>query len=91
MDNIFLLQKDLPVLADCDVLVTGSSYAGMAAALTLARAGLSVMIVDSHIYLGSDVFATLRPWLCVPHGDNLCDLAELIRTSIETSHSTAYQ
>ena len=36
--------------AACDVLVVGAGPAGSAAALTLARAGLSVVLVDQHAF-----------------------------------------
>ncbi|KNZ34209.1 MAG: geranylgeranyl reductase [Methylibium sp. NZG] len=36
--------------SECDVLVIGAGPAGSAAALTLARAGLSVVLVDQHAF-----------------------------------------
>lgn len=55
--------RSLPVLRSGDVTVAGGSIAGVAAALTLARAGRRVVLVESRTYLGSDMTATLRPWL----------------------------
>ncbi|MBC7378123.1 MAG: FAD-dependent oxidoreductase, partial [Burkholderiaceae bacterium] len=34
----------------CDVLVIGAGPSGSAAAMTLARAGLDVVLVDSHAF-----------------------------------------
>ena len=40
--------EDLP--STCDVLIVGAGPAGSAAAITLARAGLDVVLVDSHAF-----------------------------------------
>src|SRR5687767_11360114 len=40
--------SDLP--ARCDVLIVGAGPAGSAAAITLARAGLAVVLVDQHSF-----------------------------------------
>ena len=58
----------LTVLHDCDVAVTGGSFGGVAAALTLARAGRRVALVEPRTYLGREISATLRPWVRVPRG-----------------------
>ncbi len=57
---------DLPVLHTADIAVIGGAFAGVSAALTLARAGRRVVLVEPRTYLGREVTATLRPWFCIP-------------------------
>lgn len=45
-------QKDLPVAAECDVLVIGGGSAGSAAAIAAARSGASVVLVEKQGFLG---------------------------------------
>ena len=69
----------LPVLHCADAIVAGGSMAGVAAALALAGRGLKVALVESRTYLGSDITATLRPWLTLgefPISGFLADLAQ---------------
>lgn len=47
-ESINLSPQSLP--ARCDVLVVGAGPAGSAAALTLARAGFDVVLVDQHVF-----------------------------------------
>jgi hypothetical protein len=44
--------RDVPVAADVDVLVAGGGPAGIAAALSAARAGARTMLVERYGYLG---------------------------------------
>lgn len=44
--------QDIPVTADCDVLVAGGGPAGWAAALAAARTGARTMLVERYGYLG---------------------------------------
>ena len=60
---ISLNRPTLPVLRRGDVVVAGGSFAGVATALTLARAGRSVVLVEPRTYLGREMTATLRPWI----------------------------
>ena len=68
MDSVVLDRTTLPILHACDAVVVGGSFAGVAAALVLARAGRAVALVEPRTYLGHEVTATLRPWIRVPHG-----------------------
>jgi len=45
-------QKDLPVIARCDVLVVGGGSAGSAAAIAAARMGARVVLVERQGFLG---------------------------------------
>jgi ribulose 1,5-bisphosphate synthetase/thiazole synthase len=65
MKNMELVfeRTDLPILARYDVVVVGGSLAGIEAALALAQAGRSVLVVEARTYLGRELTATLRPWL----------------------------
>ncbi len=82
--TIALHRTSLPILHDCDVLVVDGSLAGIAAAVTLARSGRRVALVESRTYLGRDLTATLRPWLRRPDGD-ATSLPSLLQECIEAS------
>jgi ribulose 1,5-bisphosphate synthetase/thiazole synthase len=58
-------RRNLPVLYENDCVVVGGSFAGIAAALQLARRGQRVTLVEARTYLGREVTATLRPWFLV--------------------------
>ena len=51
-DTIQEPARNIPVAADVDVLVAGGGPAGIAAALSAARAGARTMIVERYGYLG---------------------------------------
>ena len=61
--GVRLSGRELPVLWRGDVVVAGASFGGIAAALTLARAGRRVAIVEQRTYPGIELTATQRPWL----------------------------
>jgi ribulose 1,5-bisphosphate synthetase/thiazole synthase len=75
----------LPILYACDVVVAGSSFAGIAAALELARAGRSVALVEARTYLGAEITATLRPWIPVLPDRDLTAYPELIAACIKAT------
>ena len=57
---------DVPVIAKADVVIAGGSFAAVAAAQTLARAGKKAVLVESRTYLGRELTATIRPWVRGP-------------------------
>lgn len=56
-------ERELPVIADVDVVVVGGSSGGVAAAAAAARAGASVFVAAPRHYLGTDICGTYRLWL----------------------------
>lgn len=58
--------RDLPVLADVDVLVCGGGPAGTAAAIAAARNGSRTLLLERHGFLGGMATAGL----VVPHWDS---------------------
>ena len=75
-------QSTLAVLHACDAVVAGGSFGGVAAAVQLARRGLSVTLIEPRTYLGREMTATLRPWLCV---DDPAIAPELIRLALDAA------
>ncbi len=55
--------RALPLAAEVDLVVVGSSVGGMAAATAAAEAGLKVFVVAPRMYLGEDLCAPYRLWL----------------------------
>ena len=48
--------RELPVYAECDLLVVGGGAAGSSAAIAAARAGLkNIILMERYGYMGGDV------------------------------------
>lgn len=58
------LIKDIPILAEVDVLVAGGGAAGVAAAETAARLGRSVLLIEKYGFLGGAAVAGLSGTIC---------------------------
>ena len=87
MGTVTLDRQALPILHTSDAVVIGGSLAGVAAALTLARAGRRVALVESRTYLGREITATLRPWIPLPAGADPSALPEVVSACIEASRT----
>lgn len=55
--------SNLQPMLTVDALVVGGGFAGLAAAVALAKAGKRVCLVEARSYLGTELFAPLCPWL----------------------------
>ena len=55
---------------ECDLCVVGGGMAGMAAAISAAREGLSVVLMHERPVLGGNASSEIRMWICGSHGEN---------------------
>jgi hypothetical protein len=51
-DSVRLPERNVPVIAECDVLVVGGGAAGMSAAIAAARQGADTVLVERYGYMG---------------------------------------
>jgi len=64
MSNSSALDKRTPILLDTDVLVVGGGAAGVAAAVTAARQGLRVLLLERYGFCGGGAVAGLSGTIC---------------------------
>lgn len=55
MKHITEITRNIPVIADTDVLVVGSGPGGLAAAIASAREGVKTMLVERYGCLGGNI------------------------------------
>lgn len=60
--------REVPLLREVDVLVAGGGSAGVAAAVSAARAGASVLLVERNGFLGGTMTATSLGGICGLYG-----------------------
>ncbi|MEV6793300.1 FAD-dependent oxidoreductase [Streptomyces sp. NPDC051320] len=66
MTTVLLPGRALPVLHETDTTVVGAGLAGTAAAVSLARAGQRVLLIDAGTAPGGELTDAGRPWLTEP-------------------------
>ena len=54
----------------CDLCVVGGGMSGMAAAISAARQGLQVVLMQERPVLGGNASSEIRMWICGAHGRN---------------------
>jgi len=82
--------RDVPVLAHADVVVAGGGPSGFAAAITAARAGLQVILIERYGFLGGLATAGAVGTLCglyLHHPDRIEPIIAGIATEITTALS----
>jgi hypothetical protein len=62
--SVRLDARDVPLLSEVDVLVAGGGSAGVAAAVSAARAGASVVLIERNGFLGGTMTATSLGGIC---------------------------
>ena len=56
------------VLHECDLCVVGGGMAGISAAVSAARKGIKVILVQDRGVLGGNASGEIRMWICGAHG-----------------------
>ena len=79
--------RDLPAMAPADVIVCGAGPAGVAAAITAARAGATVRLFEVHGCLGGIWTAGLMSWMMDSSGK--AGLARDIPRALEGRQASA--
>ena len=80
-EHVVFQQDTVPVLRQCDAAVVGGGFAGIAAAIAMAKAGKKVVLVERRIYLGREVTSEYRPWFEV--GSDAGNLPEFMQACME--------
>lgn len=73
--TVFEPAREIPVVAEVDVLVAGGGAAGLGAAIAAAREGASTMLIERNSFLGGAATANLlSKWS--QHKGQLCGIAD---------------
>jgi hypothetical protein len=62
-ERVFKAENQLPVQAECDVLVVGGGCSGISAAVAAARRGAKTILLERNFLLGGDALAGGISWL----------------------------
>lgn len=76
--------RELPVVADVDVVVCGGGPAGVATALAAARSGADVMLLENQICLGGMATAGMVNRLGPYHDQVFCARHDITPREIDT-------
>ncbi len=76
---------------ECDFCVIGGGLAGMCAAISAARHGLKVVIIQDRPMFGGNTSSEIRMWVCGAHGDNNRETGILEEISLENLHRNPYR
>ncbi|MBQ4086909.1 MAG: FAD-dependent oxidoreductase [Clostridia bacterium] len=75
----------------CDFCVVGGGLAGMCAAISAARHGLSVVILQDRPLFGGNASGEIRMWVCGAHGENNRETGIMEEIALENLHRNPYR
>lgn len=89
------MHSELPLLAECDVLVLGGGSAGSAAAIAAARSGAQTLLAEQNGFLGGTSTAALVTPMMANHLQakplNQGIYLEVLNTLLETGDAAVYK
>ncbi len=86
------MNKNLPHKTHtCDFCVVGGGLAGMCAAISAARHGLSVILMQDRPLFGGNASGEIRMWVCGAHGENNRETGILEEIALENLYRNPYR
>lgn len=74
-----------------DLCVIGGGLAGMCAAISAARSGIKVVLMQDRPVLGGNASSEIRMWICGAHGRNNRETGLVEEISLENFHRNPYK
>lgn len=78
-----MLQKKL---IECDLCVVGGGMSGIAAAISAAREGISIVLMHERPVLGGNASSEIRMWICGAKGENNRETGILEEIALENMY-----
>lgn len=75
----------------CDLCVIGGGLAGVAAAVSAARRGISVVLVQDRPMLGGNASSEIRMWVCGAEGDNMRETGIIEEIMLKNQYRNPYK
>ena len=79
------------VILETDFCVVGGGLSGLAAAVSAARRGTKVVLVQDRPMLGGNASSEVRMWICGAHGENMRETGIVEELELENQYRNPYK
>ena len=79
------------IVHECDLCVVGGGLAGMCAAVSAARHGIKVVIMQERPMFGGNASSEIRMWVCGAHGKNNRETGIIEEIALENLYRNPYR